>query len=332
MNIRNHISTVAMLLAAEGTGSGDSTGAAAVVNAATLSAITDEAKVTSIKKAMPSRKVYATIADAVTALQKAGLSTRDPVPAGSPEGTEMPDFFGLPIGVVGQDTTTGEVDSAVYEGMNAVLGYVAAKGDEAKGRESGIKAIVIYPIPTLDAFIADAKGKEWLAKVMEKEVGLVVYRNFRDNATIDEFNAGVAKTPKGIDELVAEHTRGGAGLDTDAFDATWPGLRLFLKKEQPLLSKALPAKAEVIKAIRSKSYATTEYAKLEAAGVFVKLAQTCIKAAESNLADDKKTPQPIDASAIQSWIDNRDSVNITKATKEAVDVDAAVAQFGNWAQ
>lgn len=306
------------LMAADGA-EGAAPDAATVANGATLAPLTDETKVTAIKKALvASRKTYANLADALAALTTADGATDH--------------FYGLPVGIVGYDTTSDEVDSAIYEGMSAVLGWVGSKGDEAKGKASGVKAIVLYPMPTVESFLASDKGKEWIAKVAEKEVGLVAFRNFRDAATLEEFQAGIAKTPKTVDEYVAEHARGAAGVDTETFDATWPGLRIYLKNKQPLLHKALPTKPEVIKAIRSAAYAVAEYPKLEEAGVFVRLAQTCIGAAKSNVDEKTKVANPLPTDSIESWIANRDSVTITKQQRAEVDIDKALEQFGAWAQ
>ena len=313
--IRNHISLAVLALAAEGLGAGTQE---APETGATLAALTDETKVNAIKKVLPARKRYDSIADAIAALTKAAGETDN--------------FYGLPIAIQGQDAD-GNVDESVYESMGAIVARVNAKGDEAKGKESGIKGIVVFPVPTLDSLIGDESGKAWLDKIAEKEAALVIFRSFREASTLDEFNAGVAKSPKTMAELIAQHTRGAAGLDTETFDATWPGLRTFLKKKQPNLDKALPQKAEVIKCIRSASYANSDpdTAKLESAGVFVKLAQTCIAAAQSNKNDKTGEANPLDTSAIQSWLDGRDSLEIKKAEKAAVDVDAAIADFANWA-
>lgn len=314
--IRNHIfaSVIAFAAATEGTAAN----AEALATGATLAPLTDETKVNAIKKALPARKRYDSIESAIAALQKAAGETEN--------------FYGLPVAIQGQGED-GDVDESVYTDMSAIIARVNAKGDEAKGKESGIKGIVVFPVPTLDSIIGDETGKAWLDKTMEKEAALVIFRSFRDSSTLDEFMSGVAKSPKTMAELIAQHTRGAAGLDTETFDATWPGLRTFLKKKQPNLDKALPQKAEVIKCIRSASYARSipETAKLEEAGVFVKLAQTCIAAAASNTNEKTKEPNPLDSSAIQSWLDGRDTLEIKRAEKQAVDVDAAIADFANWA-
>lgn len=300
---------------AGGTGSAPST--PAPVNGATLAPLTDETKVTELKKAMSSRTRYSTLAEAVAAFQKAGAATDN--------------FYGLPTGIVGFDEATQEIDSAIYEGQNAVLGYVGSKADEAKGKSSGVKAIVLYPVPSLESILASDEGKKWLDKTAEKEASLVIFRNFRDAATLDEFQAGIAKTPKGVDELVAAHTREGAGLDTDTFDATWTGMRLFLKANQPAIAKALPAKPEIVKSIRSASYAAENFEPLETAGVFTKLAQAMINAAKANVDTKTNTPNPLDTSAIESWVANRDSLDLKKQDRAAPDYEAAVNAFKNWA-
>lgn len=307
----------------------------------------DEAKVTSIQKAIgASRRQFPTVAEAIEHVGKAGESTKDVTPLGEkPTAEEIATytaameeaapFYGLPLGIVGLNRESGELDESIYEGATAIVAYVQTRQELKDGdkKTTGIKAIVVYPAPTLEAFIEDEAGLAFLGKVLDKEQALVAFRNYREFDTLDQFLAGIDKSPVTIADYVTEHARSGS-IDTDTFDACWPGMRDYLKKNMKAISDALPNKAEVLKAIRSSAYAAAEYAPLETAptgSVFVRLAKFLMSAAATNVDAKTKAPAPLPTDSIQGWLDNRDALVLTKAKPGAVDYDAAIAAFDNWA-
>lgn len=289
-----NISTIAFAAATEGT-------TEATRENVVLSILTDETKVNAIKKAMPARKVYDSLASAIGALEKAANATDG--------------FYGLPTAITGMDYATGDIDESLYAGNLVVLAYVGGR-EAAAGKTDknivGVKGIAIYPQPPLSLFLDSEDGKAFLNKIVEKEAALVAFRNFRESATLFEFEQGVSKVASTVEALIADSSRGGNGLDTDTFDALWSDMRAALKKEMPALVALFPSKQEVIKAIRSASYAASEHSALESKGVFTWLATVLIDAAKNN--QDAKTGEaaPMDATAIESWVAGRDTLALTK--------------------
>lgn len=225
-------------------------------------------------------------------------------------------FFGLASGIKGYDDETGEVDSSIYEGQDVVIQLVGSRVKPATKDEKGIdgvKAVVVFPIPTLDGFLADDKGKAWLDKIRVKEATHVAFRNVRDVDTTREFINGVKAMPVGVEGYLAEYVRS-AGQETSTFDALWNGLRLSLKKSMPDFAKLLPQKPELIKAIRSAAYANSqpELAPLEEIGAFVALATMIIEAAGMNVTKDNE-PAPLPTDAIESWLAERDTLVLEAA-------------------
>jgi len=293
-SIRNTLLTsVASRVFAKADESGSTQGTDATADAPSPAAtpivpVTDEEKVKKIKAAMSDREVFPTLADALAKLEKAAGATEN--------------FYGLPVQVKGLKAD-GTVDESIYAGQRAALAYVGHKEKD----KSGMKAVLIFPVPTLEQFLAFEQGKAFLDKVMVKEVGLVAFRQVRDSATVYDFTSGMERIPANADEYAAESRRG--GIDTDAFDALWIGFKNALKSKKPEHYAALPAKKQFLDALRSKAYAleTDETRAFEQGGWFEVYGKLLINAAANNKTE-KGEPDPIDASAIQAWLDGRDTL------------------------
>lgn len=304
------LNTTAAALALFSTGEESTGPATEPVANPVMSILTDETKVEAIGKVLRSRQTFPTLAEAIAKLEAAAKDTDS--------------FYGLPLGIKGQNPETGEVDESLYAGSIVVLSTVGARIDAGKGKKvSGLKAIVIYPMPTVESFLADDAGKAWIAKLAEKEADLVSKRAYRDAATLTEFVNGIDKAPGSVAEYIAESKRSGSALDTETFDALWSGFRSGLKDDQPALNKLLPAKGEFLKCLRSKSYAESNdnTAPLEAKGIFAKLGLILIAGAQGNMTKDG-TPAPLPTEAIEDWLANRETVEIRKVERADLDFSA----------
>lgn len=289
-----------------------------------LAILSDETKVANIKKMMPSRKAYPTFEAAQAELEKILKATEN--------------AYGLPIGVVGF-TPDGEPiegqGADIYEGANTILAYVGGqvKGKKGDAEKSyvGIKGIVLFPAPTLETALGidpgsigeDTNGIKMLRKILEKEIGLVAFRPIREAATLAEWQGGVAEIPTDLEAYAVASERSGSGLDTATFDTLWNGFRIALKKEKPAISKLLPGKAEVIRALRSKDFAENlgegeAKGKLEKAGMFVGIGKVLIQLAKDSKLPDG-TPAQMDSSAIESWLAGRDEFKFPASRAEQAD-------------
>lgn len=262
---------------------------------APLAPLFDETKVAAIKKAMDDREVFPTLADALAKLEKAADATEA--------------FYGLPIQVAGTGDD-GEVNESLYEGQRAALAFISAKGDAEKKIPTGIKGVVIFPVPTIEQFSAFPEGLDFLNKVTEKEIALVAFRRFREASTLYEFMSGVNSVPMSAADYATESRR---GLNTDTFDTVWPHFRTALKAKMPALHDLLPNKKTFLDALRSKAYAESndETSPLESAGWFVKLGNLLIRAAETN-KNAKGESEPLDATVIRNWLDTRDTLTLER--------------------
>lgn len=200
-------------------------------------------------------------------------------------------------------------DEAFSDGMVPAVAIVGARKRVAGGKmESGIKGVVMFPIPSTESFYELAQA--WVAKIVEKEAAHVAFRRLRNAESSEELEQAAGAMPLDVASYVAEHARGGEGLDTDTFDTVWTPIRKHLKDAMPGLVALLPQKAEVLKAIRSEAYAKAEQGPLEAKGVFVYLANLIIQAAEAWTAGASQEAAPLDTSAIKGWLEERGTLDL----------------------
>ena len=214
-----------------------------------------------------------------------------------------------------------ELDLSLFETANPVVAVVGARVKNATtGKmDSGIRAILLFPLPTVQQFLDSENGASFVAKVIEKEAAHVSFRELRNAETQAELDAAFAGMPRDVDSFVASHTRGG-GVNLDTFNTAWPDVKAELKQKATALYDHLPQKADLIRAIRSKKAAEQIDNDLESRGIFVWLANAVIKFAE-NWKDKDGNADPLDTTPIQEWLENREVEDLSKAEK-AKDLDA----------
>jgi len=287
MRITSSLNAILRATAPE-SGSTQDTAPAKAENAV-LAPLYDEAKVKKIRGAMSERELFPTLAAALAKLEAVGTKI------------ESADYFGIPVGIKGLDQETGEIDESIYTGQRAALAFVGSKTKEA----SGIKGIVIFPVPTVEQFMESDNGKAFMDKIAAKECALVAFRSFRESSTLYEFMSGVNAAPANAAEYATESKR---GIDTDTFDLLWPGFRKSLGEKMEAIAALLPPKKQFLDALRSKAYAESndDTKALEAKGLFVKLGQSIIKAGKA------AQPEALDTSAIEEWIAQRETLILTR--------------------
>ena len=283
---------------------------------AKLETLVDSKKLETLKKAFgtsSNRVILDSVEAATTKLAEiAAATTEDDSP-----------FYGLTVGIKGSESGNSleDIDSAAYEGAAVAVGYISERVPGADGKKvEGIKAIVMFPVPTLDQILADesGKGREFLAKIAEKELNHVFLRNLRGKETDSEFFAGLTEAPMTLEEFLTS-SESTSVMDLTTFDAVWDAFKDYLKDEQAQLWKAIPKqKAIIVKAFRSAAYAkadpTTQA--VEKFGLWAKMLEQLIGSAES--AD-------MDASVMKGWAENRDSLELTYREPEKLEDESVLA-------
>lgn len=278
------------------------------------------------------RKVFDSIGDALDAL-KAIFST---------EG--FPQEFPVVAARVGLVDVTGDdsipplaewPEEYKTEGTLICVSFIGVRGIEtADGKkENGARGFTIYPLHAIDAIRGDDSGEAWLWKVTEKEASHVALRGLRnvpDALGSDALAAAAMGMPLSVADYVEESTR--ESLDTSAFDAIWKRFRAMLASSPATaaLVPQLPAKSEVLKAIRSKAYAAEEYKPLEDIGAFAFIAETMAGIIDllRQQAVDAGEEYELDSSEIRGWLTTRETKVF--ASPRRVETDLSTVDFGSF--
>lgn len=222
-------------------------------------------------------------------------------------------------------------------GTRVCVSFLGVRGlkDEDGNVLNGARGFVVYPLFPVDALRGDESGEAWLWKVVEKEASHVALRNLRNvNAALgnDALAQAAMDMPQTVSEYVEESTR--ESLDTSAFDGLWKQFRTMLGNSPATaaLVANLPSKSEVLKAIRSETYAKQEYAALEEMGAFVFMANTMADIIDSmkEAAVAAGEDFELDSGEIRGWLATR----ATKvfASPKKIEADLSTVNFAAFMQ
>lgn len=193
-----------------------------------------------------------------------------------------------------------------------VRGLETADAGGTTKKADGARAFVVYPLHPTDSIRADDSGEDWLWKVIEKELSHVALRGLRNVAPAlgtDAMSLAAKQMPLTVSDYVEESIA--EGTDTTAFDALWKEFRKRMagSPHTAAMVSQLPAKAEVLKSIRSTQYAKEEYAPLENIGAFKWMAESMIGIIEGFRAEAlaKGEDYELDSAEMKAWVAGRDT-------------------------
>jgi hypothetical protein len=242
--------------------------------------------------------------------------------------TEAKAVFDKAAAIAGPDFAAISADESVFgDGIMASVSLLGVRleGENGQKGKNGAKAIVLIPIPTLEAFAAEEKGADWLRKIVEKESAHVAFRPLREAETVEELTANIGKVPTDVLAIVESHTRD-SGVNTVAYDLVWPAVRAFLKANLPAaVFDFVPNKASTLKAIRSAKFAREEHALAEERGLFNYVYNTLLSACASWKNSETGAPEPLDSSAITEMWEARTTFVLPERQSAEKDESALVA-------
>jgi len=188
-------------------------------------------------------------------------------------------------------------------------------GTDATGNKKladGARGFVVYPLHPIDSIRAAEDGEDWLWKIVEKELSHVGVRGLRNVAPalgLDALSNAAKNMPLSVSDYVEESIS--EGTDTTAFDALWKEFRKRMSgsPHTAAMVPQLPAKAEVLRAIRSAQYARDEYNSLESIGAFRWMAESMIGIIDGfrAAAIEKGEEYALDPAEMKGWVAGRDS-------------------------
>jgi predicted DNA-binding protein YlxM (UPF0122 family) len=198
-------------------------------------------------------------------------------------GTDFRDFADQPFVFKGVDAETGEYDPEIYTDDMRVRVAVLKNRAEEKGKPSTIRAIVIGPVPSLDSMLSDEAGRDFLAKLWDKESNHILVRPLRE--ADDLTTAAEAMPVSRAAFITSQRDTGGA---FESYDKHYKLIGDTMAKRSKLWEKAkkLLTKSELRKAFESRGFALEYFSGLEDRGdkpsLFVFALELAKKLAEAN--------------------------------------------------
>lgn len=261
---------------------------------------------------MANRSIFNTTDEATAFLQRAQ--------------TEYTDFNSYPVVPVGI-LEDGTFDPEIYtDDMRVTVSVLTQRGEGAGS--STVKAIVIYPQPTLDALLnAGDAATAWLRGIVEKELNHVAVRSLRKAEDAEAMGDALDSIPTTIGEFIASNRESSSGI-METYNTLWQILKKGMGTKYKAFALANLSKKELRKAMESASYAETVYQRLEnrqnKAGEKESLFEI---AAKFGLALAAK--EGLDPAIFQRMLDTRNekTIDVAEDDEDEFDMDALAAEL-----
>lgn len=256
-------------------------------------------KIKTVAEDMDQRRVFSTAADALAYL-------------GQMQET-LSDFHDVPskfVGLVADDDGNPSFDPEIYtDSTRIMVAVLKAREEGSDGKKSNqVKALVVTPVPTLDAILADDAAREWLvSKVLDKELNHIAVRNLRDADDIES----VDNMPVVLGDFISSARA--AGGQFEVFNAVYRTIGTVLAKKFKIWGKYAPKKADLRNAMASRAFANEWFAPLEdreKGSLFVLACQ---------LGQQLAKAEGLDPAIFDKWLAERDNAEL-KAGDDDEDV------------
>lgn len=248
-------------------------------------------KPVTVAEGMDQRRIFASLDDMVAYLTKCA--------------TDFSDFGDMTLVLKGADED-GNFDSEVYS--NGMVPMVSVLKNREKDGPSKVKAIIVTPVPTLDALLAIPAGRDWVQDKIDTQLNHVAVRALREAADVSTVEDQVPLT---LEAFISSSRGGGSGM-METFNALFEGLGAAFKKKFPSWAKTRILKADLKKACESKAYAMEWFSTLEDRGegkdsLFVMFCQLGIHQAKK---------AGLDPAIFDKWLANRDAAKLADSADE----------------
>lgn len=175
---------------------------------------------------------------------------------------DFADFNSYPVAAPGlsvnAETNALVFDPEVYSDGTAIMVSVLTQRAEEEGARSSVKAIVIAPVPTFSAILANPEGAAWMQRIVEKELNHVAVRQLRKAEDIAE---AVDSMPKTLTDYISSD-RGTGGI-LQAYEELWRPIKNNMGKLSRSWKLMNLSKKELRRALESSAYASEYYPTLE---------------------------------------------------------------------
>lgn len=249
---------------------------------------TKNEKAKTVAENMAARRIFPNIDEAVAYLQASAAS--------------IPDFSEQTIAAPGMDES-GNFDEQIYGGQSVMVSVLKKQGQ-------GVKAIVVAPVPTVDQLLESEAGRQWVEKILNKELNHVAVRHLRD---AEDVTTVIDQMPTTLDAYITSERGAGGGM-LESYDELYKLINATLAQKVTAWAKQRFIKSELRKALESAGYAREYFPQLEdykGESLFVLALQLGINAAKR---------KGLDPTIFERWLANRDAKAFT-ATDEEEDFD-----------
>lgn len=202
-------------------------------------------------------------------------------------------------------------DPAVYGSESSEIMVALLKNRGEKGQVSTLKAIVVAPIPTLDALLADDAGRAFVQEIIHKELNHRAVRALREAADVSTV---ADQIPFTLDGYISSSRESGGIMET--FNETYKAINATLSKARAIWAKARLTKNELKKAMESKGYALEFYAPLEESGKDGSLFEAAIA-----LGINAAKREGMDPTIFERWKATRDSKQYAADDEDEEELD-----------
>lgn len=256
-------------------------------------------------KDVPQRRIFATVEDGFTALQKML--------------NDVEGAADLPLIIAGRDAE-GNIDSTIYAGNRTMLAVLNEKLPKAENEDKGgfrPRAIVMSPLPTLDAILADDTGKEWLAGIIDTQLNNVAFRKLRKLTTL---TGGESSLPVTLADFVTSESAGSNAGIMASFDSLHQAVTKAIEKLSERFKQGKPGKkAVLVQALESAAFALKMFPALETS----KAAPGGLFVLWLRLAEQTAKQEGLDPAIFQHWLATRDQTAAQTVDEDEDEIDLA---------
>lgn len=225
-------------------------------------------------------------------------------------GETLSDFASAPMVLKGVDAE-GNFDPSIYTDSMRVM--VAVLTQRVKDAPSKVQAIVVTPAPTLDSILANPLGKDWLQKIVDKELNHVAVRPLRAPKDGDTLDTLAEQMPTTLEGYVSSQREGGGILET--YNELARGIIDAIAKKSKPWQKARLTKPELKSAMASKAYAAEYYPTLEDRGE----GKESLFVMALNFAKQVAVSKSLDPAIFDKWLTTRDEATLVSKSDDSDD-------------
>lgn len=227
-------------------------------------------------------------------------------------GTTLKDFGEYPLAAPGIDSE-GNFDPAIYtDDVDVMVATLRAQKGSKTYRGRAVNAIVIAPVPKIDVLLSREDGRQWVEKILHKEMNHVAVRALRD---AEDVSTVIEDIPTTIVGYISTSREGGSTL-LEAFNELWKPVNDILKSKVPVWNKARLIKSDFKKCCESRGFALEYYSALEDRGE----GKDSLIVGALNLMISAAKKKGLDATIFERWLATRNAKTYD-ASQEDDDLD-----------